>query len=311
MNINDQSFLTHYELLLSSQYTNLNIKCIAPDIHHIQPKYVQSNNKIALVALTHGDEVIGLHIFIKLLEQLLQNNDTLHGELFLIIANRPAYIQHQRYIETDLNRAYGENDNTSLEEKRANIIKQVINQCDYIIDIHQCIEETLSPFIIAPFKTQTYSWINKSIPNIPIVARRNITSASTLSSYGFIHNKLAFTFEVGAYGFDNKQLNFGFESVISGLNTAWGKAAQPATATPHTNPIYEIVHFQSYSCGEVEFSKNFKNFEKVTSSQLIAQVGTKPIYATINGHLLLYPQKWFQPNSTIKADGLFLVLQPS
>lgn len=227
VNKNDSKFIDYYARLLDSLPSHLKVSILYKDIHCIVPEVINySNKKVALVALTHGDEVIGLHIFIKLLEQLISGKFILDGELILVIANKAAYLDNQRYIESDLNRAYGQSEISTLEGSRSSVIKSVVDKCDYIIDIHQCIEDTLHPFFILPFSKESYLWIATVAPHIPIIIKNNIVEATTLSSYGFLSGKKSVTFEVGSFGFDISQLEFGYNAIKSFLQFAWQKEKQ-------------------------------------------------------------------------------------
>lgn len=218
-----------------------------------------------------------------------------------------------RYIETDLNRTYGQNNHDTLENRRSNIIKPIIDQCDYIIDIHQCIEDTLNPFFILPYSEESHQWIISTAPNIPVIKKLNITQASTLSTYGYLEGKMAVTFEVGSHGVDVYQLEVGIHTTQSFLNFAWSNHRHPQAIRPeqHTASTYDIQHFQPYTGGEVKFEKNFKNFESIHKNQVIAYVNGIAISSPITGKVLLYPQKWFVKNSTVQPDGLFIVIQTS
>jgi|GEM_PF-219250 len=310
MPTNNKVFLDSYLNLLKNLPADLKVKKLYQDIYCISSDNLNATKKIGLVALTHGDEVIGLHIFIKLLEKLASRKLKLDGELILVLGNRGAYLQNQRYVETDLNRSYGQNTGHLLEEKRAKVIKQALNACDYIIDIHQCIEETLHPFFILPFSEAAYAWITTVAPGIPIIIKDNISKATTLSTYGFLAGKKSVTFEVGDFGFDSKQLNFGFNTIENFLNFAWNlKNKIDASSCKTPTQTYEIKYFQPYSQGEVIFSKAFKNFESVEKGQVIAFLNKKSICTPVSGKILLYPKKWFEKGSPIKADGLFFVLK--
>lgn len=302
--------LKKYEELLQKIKSVYNVSEVQEDIWSVSPRGKINENKVALVALTHGDEVIGLHIFIELLINLLEGRISLFGELFLILANREAYIKDQRYIESDLNRSYGKNNGDSLESRRVQIIKSVIDKSDYIIDIHQSIEPTLTPFFILPFSNDAYDWVSSVSPNLPIVARREIKEATTLSTYCFLINKKSVAFEVGGYGVDLYQLEFGLNTIKSFLQFAWNKNLPIKLSNFRVlGSVYDMSFCHSYSEGVVKFERNFKNFEEIQKGQTIVYVDSKPVYSPMSGKILLYPQKWFRSDSIVKPDGLFFVLQ--
>ena len=300
-------YLQEFSRIIAALPAPLATKLLADDIHLIQPQAATLRQpKVALVALSHGDEVIGLHLFLALLTRLTTTPTWLQGELVLVLANRAAYFKQQRYVESDLNRAYGPNPHPTQETHRAAEIKRAVQDCDYIIDIHQCIEPTHHPFFILPYSTKAYAWLQSVAPEIPVILRQEIKQATTLASYGYLQNKMAVTFEVGATGFDDAQLALGMQKLVQFLAYAWG--ARPVNTGPKS-PAYVFKHFAPYSAGTVRFAQAFKHFDPVQAEQVIAYVDEVPITTPIAGNILLYPRHWFAQGSPTQADGLFFVLQ--
>lgn len=175
---------------------------MAEDIFRISPYKLTSNNpkKLLISSLTHGDEIIGIHLLVELLEKLNSNDIQLNCILHLSISNKEAFLANQRYIDVDLNRSYSSKDITKKEVKLAHKIKKIADISDYILDIHQTIQPTISPFFILPYSEEYYLWLSNLIPEIPVILRRDIENATTLSTYGYLKNKFAVTIEVGANG---------------------------------------------------------------------------------------------------------------
>lgn len=305
--------LNHFENLIKLTSKIFDIKNISNDIYLIKSNnnLNKNNSSIAIVALTHGDEIIGLDILIELLYNLLEKKLSLSTDLYLIIANKMAYLKGQRYIENDLNRVYSKQPNC-LESKRASVIKEAIEHCDYIVDIHQTIEDTFNPFFILPFNKEQETWIRSISPNIPIVARENVETITTLSTYGFLNQKRAVTFEVGGSGVDLYQLELGFSIIKEFISYASQEKNVVVTNSKERSlsEVYRMSYFHPYSKndGEVKFHKKFTNFEMIEKEQTIAMVGKKTICSPIEGKILLYPRKWFKEDSNTKPDGIFTIL---
>ncbi len=309
MTINSPEYLEKFDHLLGELPATISVEALGKDAYALTPsRTVKPAPTIALVGLTHGDEVIGLHLFIDLLKQLMNGCIELKGTLTLILANRDAYLAGRRYVETDLNRCYGNDDQSTLEGRRSIQIKSAITGSDVIIDLHQCIEKTLHPFFILPYSVQSYRWINEVAPTLPIIKREHITQASTLSTYGYLNGKKAVTFEVGDYGFDDEQRRFGLEVINAFLRHAWdGIKASNKT----DNPMYVIRHHEPYPGGKVRFAKSFVHFEWVEKDETIVYLNETPVVAPMAGKLLLYPQHWFNKESNIQAEGLFAIIDVS
>lgn len=309
MKQNRAALLQTYERLLTQVASHYPMTQVHEDIHRLAPeKTTESARTVALVALTHGDEMIGLPLLIQWLGGLLTQSFSLKAPIYLILANRPAFQQDVRYVGTDLNRSYGQNDATTWEGKRAGIIEHVVDDCDDIIDLHQCIEETATPFFLLPYAKASHAWVKRVAPQIPVIIRKNIKAPSTLASYGFLKGKRAVTFEVGSKGMDPYQLALGTETIQRFLDDAWHGECHEKSWLP-VAPDYEIKHFAPYDKGQVVFEKPLKNFDPIEQDQVIARVEGRPVATPMAGHILLYPKKWFNDDSPIKADGLFFVLQ--
>ena len=102
--------------------------------------------KILLIAATHGNELLG----VKLYERLLNQRSTLLESIDFLIGNPRAYAGKRRYTEYDLNRAYGQKGD-SYEHQRARQIAAHIKATnpDIVLDMHttSCVQP---PCLIVP-----------------------------------------------------------------------------------------------------------------------------------------------------------------
>ncbi|MBH2007108.1 succinylglutamate desuccinylase/aspartoacylase family protein [Candidatus Saccharibacteria bacterium] len=89
--------------------------------------------KILLIAATHGNELLG----IKLYERLLKKRSPLLEKIDFVIGNPKAYAKKLRYTDKDLNRSY-EASGTEYEVLRAREIKEYIRitSPDIVLDMH-------------------------------------------------------------------------------------------------------------------------------------------------------------------------------
>jgi succinylglutamate desuccinylase len=99
--------------------------------------------KILLIGATHGNELLG----VKLYQHLLRTRSPLIEHIDFIVGNPRAYACRIRYTESDLNRSYGQGDNT-YEQRRANEIQQYVatTKPDLVIDAHTT--STIQPNIL-------------------------------------------------------------------------------------------------------------------------------------------------------------------
>jgi succinylglutamate desuccinylase len=87
--------------------------------------------KFAIIGGTHGNEPVGIEVIKSLGDKYKHEHQT-------ILANEEAYRNKTRYIDSDLNRSYGElGQSLGYEKKRSKeISEQVESKFDFIIDLH-------------------------------------------------------------------------------------------------------------------------------------------------------------------------------
>lgn len=90
-----------------------------------------TKRKVYVIGGIHGNEVFGLKVLAKLIA--IQNPN-----ITVRVAHLEAIAKNVRYIETDLNRSFGESTRDSLETRLADHIKDEIAAInpDLIIDLH-------------------------------------------------------------------------------------------------------------------------------------------------------------------------------
>ncbi|MEM6339248.1 MAG: succinylglutamate desuccinylase/aspartoacylase family protein, partial [Pseudomonadota bacterium] len=284
------------------------VEKIDEDIYKITSKSTTAKS-VAIVGITHGEEVAGLHIINEILFRIIEGKLQIDKDLYLILGNRKAYLKNQRYTDTDLNRSYWiESQSDKHEEQRALKIKNAIKNCSYVIDIHQTVEDTLFPFFIAPnSERKIYDWISYIGSDIAIIQREPSDKISTLSSYVCSQNNYGVTLEVGGNGFDTYQIALGTKIAENIINSA-DKQFFQISKNRQRAQIYKIDYHEDYDEGEVIFSKKFVNFEKIKKGQIIALKDNKEITAPISGQIVLYPSSWFKKDSTTAPEGIFIIV---
>ncbi|GAM74036.1 probable aspartoacylase [Vibrio ishigakensis] len=94
-------------------------------------------NKVLLVAGTHGNELSGIYLQ-KLIKDNLYPADRSSFSTSCILGNPEAVKRNVRFVESDLNREFGETGSDTLEGKRAQALKQqhASTKNQLIIDLH-------------------------------------------------------------------------------------------------------------------------------------------------------------------------------
>lgn len=96
-------------------------------VKNIQP----SKNKVTIIGGVHGSELFG-----KIVCQYLEKNIHKYPGLCIILANEEALKKRNRYIDTDLNRAFPGSKKGNHEQMLAFELLRHIDVDSFIIDIH-------------------------------------------------------------------------------------------------------------------------------------------------------------------------------
>ena len=113
----------------------------APSISHcIQISSAEPGDHIVIVGGTHGNESAGVKAIVQLHRSFRNGNITLdRGKISFLLGNPEAFQKAVRYVDKDLNRAFGNPDRLSVEGNRALEIKSFIkdnNDIKSILDLH-------------------------------------------------------------------------------------------------------------------------------------------------------------------------------
>jgi succinylglutamate desuccinylase len=124
---------------------------------------------LCVLGLIHGNEYGGLGVINKLLLGILQGT---HRPLFPLgvgLGNIPAGFENVRFTEKDLNRVFTSSSSSTYEERRALELEPLIKRSRFLIDLHQTIEPTTSPFFILGFNEDSLQFANELDSGKPIV----------------------------------------------------------------------------------------------------------------------------------------------
>ncbi len=256
------------------------------DCFTIMPAQVASQEKFAFIAITHGNEWAGLGVFNQFLQSLLDNVFQLKHAIVLILANKPAYLANERFIDTDLNRLY-DFDGTpkNSEERRIGDLRQVLDDYDVCIDFHQTVEPTHSPFFIFPFHPKVYQWARWLMPQMPIITNPLPERAATCSAYMVSKQKMGVTVELGDRGFELYQTTLGYALMLKTLSAASWHNAKPLDV----GPIYTLSHHELNRGGHLQFNSDLKHLSYVKKNQEIGTIDNQPLKSKQAGYLLMYP----------------------
>ena len=141
-----QAMLEHFDQLMTLAAHKFKVETVAPRAFVIRPKNAgvwngshEKHIALSLVGLIHGVEVAGLGILCSLLELLVHDGLSLNISLGIAVGNAHAAEKSVRFVERDLNRSFGREAATLLEEKRADELERLLRHSRYFIDFHRFI----------------------------------------------------------------------------------------------------------------------------------------------------------------------------
>ena len=103
---------------------------------------------LTIMAVTHGNEVAGIKVLTQIAGLIESGLVHLPFNIVLQLGNFEASLANKRFIDRDLNRSFGREESNTIEDRRARELETVLRETGYLLDIHQTIEPTKSPFLI-------------------------------------------------------------------------------------------------------------------------------------------------------------------
>ena len=158
--------------------------------------------RIAIFGGVHGNELLGIYLVKKFQQfpQLITRNSL---EVITLLANPQAIAKGRRYIDTDLNRCFSQQDLFDIDRLQyepilaRKIIRQIKDlEIDFLIDIHTSTANmgiTLLLSNLLPFNLNLVAYLIAINPNIKVVYSQNNDNNRLRHVCQF-----GFTIEVGA-----------------------------------------------------------------------------------------------------------------
>lgn len=269
---------------------------VGPDIIKFSPTIKSTRKiKIGFLALVHGNETIGLPILNTILHGLLNSTIDAAYEIYFGLGNLPAVAENKRFIQKDLNRCFGRSDVETAEDLRAREIElYLLNEVDYLIDLHQTVHGAASPFFIFQYTSKNcfnhLSLMNTKLPTIlqfdAIGDSQNLSTDEYLRSRG----RFGVALELGQIGYSDEKFQTGFNvctQLIEKLNffESYHDLNQPFTGRVDF-PLFEISERLLATDDESRLNAHWANFSTFTVGQIMGQSKSGPILAPFTGSVL-------------------------
>lgn len=259
---------------------------------------------LTLCTLIHGNEIGGMEVFLNLLDMIKSKELVPSSNLRLMLGNVEAYYADKRFLESDLNRSFGIQNPETMEEKRASELEPFLKDTDVLIDIHQTIGPTSTPFFIFEFEENSYNFarhLNKDVPVVTYTTKR-AHKGKTTTGYVIQNDALAVTIETGQKGIEDTQISLGLEIVCKAIRMSFEQTF-PVSPFTNTYTFHQIIHNPD---GSLEMTKQLSNFDKVQMGELLARNHQQEVFSEVDG-VVLFPKYGDYAKKSVE---LSLILKP-
>lgn len=257
---------------------------------------------MTFMALTHGNEIAGVAVFNKFLALLQQGVINLKFPIVLVLANAEAALEGKRFLEKDLNRCFASSSNKTKEERRARELEPLLKDTDYLVDIHQTIEKTKTPFFIFPFEQKSFLLANFIERELPIITHwGGGFSKEGKCSDEFVHANggIAVTLELGQKGFEPYQESLGLscllKSLLAPINLGWKSYKNDLK-----QDVYTWGRVISYPEGHAQLDKGWYNFRQVAAGEKLGVSDQGDIVSDVAGPILFPKYGVYKPENRPK-----------
>ncbi len=178
---------------------------------------------LTISTLIHGNEIGGIEVLLNLLEEIQSKKLIPRQNLRLILGNVEAYYEDKRSLESDMNRSFGLDKPQTREELRAHEIEKYLQDSDVLIDIHQTIGPTNTPFFIFEFEENSYQlarYLHQTLPIVTYTRKRDF-KGMTSTGYTISNRGMAVTIETGQKAIEETQISLGLAITRKAIETEW------------------------------------------------------------------------------------------
>lgn len=253
----------------------------------LQIKWKQNWPVCTLVACTHWDEIIWYKIFEYLLNDFNIEQHLNKWTLNLVIWNLQWCIKWKKYIDTDFNRIWDfkkENKNT-YEYKRANEIKDILVNSDYVFDLHSTTNP--SPFFLIPWNkvdSKILKWFNADFIIKDIL---DFLHWKPLVKWVYENNPNSQTLVMEGYLENEKDVKKAINNVLYYLWYYW--LIDYNNSNKYNPTILKTIKALYAKSMNIEFiySKNPKSFQKIKKWEVILKDDWKDVISDDDYYILM------------------------
>jgi predicted deacylase len=278
---------------------------------------------VLVTALVHGNELCGAHAANFLNERGIRPR---RGRLSVALCNVEAYRRFDpqnpsasRYVEEDFNRLWDiatlDGPRTSVELRRARELRPLIDQADYLLDIHS-MQTTTRPLMLAGLLPKGLALARGvGVPEL-IVVDGGHAAGRRMRDYGGFGDpaspRNALLVECGQH-WTQAAVDMAIEATLRFLVAVAAieppdAAAHLPAARPAPQRVIEVTDAVTVRTPEFAFLGEFVGLEIIPrAGTAIARDGTAEIRTPYDDCVLIMPSKRLAPGQTAVRLGRFVV----
>ena len=239
---------------------------------------------LLITGLIHGNEVIGIEIINRVLKGFLNGRD-LTLNLGFLLCNLEAARAGERFIESDLNRGFCVDQIKTHEHQRALQISRVVDQADFILDLHQTIGPTLTPFFVIEHKHELIQIAHQLLPEFPIITfgeKGFSKSGKTMLEYASLQGAKALVIECGQQGFSAELAEKVEKACLDLIEILKYKVIKKAERIE----VLELVSSITNVNGKTHLVPGLVSYTPIRAGQILAYNGETPVLAPFDGRVI-------------------------
>jgi succinylglutamate desuccinylase len=245
----------------------------------------------------HGNEHGSLPALLQLQRELAVSEREV--SVTLLLGNVDALRRDVRFVEEDFNRVFTfDRPAESLERRRAERVRPILDRTDFFLDFHQTQTKTKEPFYTFPWFIELGDWA-RALGLARVGLTRPPTEAFSpglccLDEYVRARGQVGLTIELGTRGQDPAQAALAltgarrtlraFDEILSGRSTLTSLAAEADEID-----WYESAHVIRSRGNEIRLRPGLENWTLVSQGETLSEVGS-PLVTSPFAAAALFPK---------------------
>lgn len=270
----------------------------------IKFKGQESGPMVSIFGSIHGNEPAGAYTISRLLFELVTHQIQLKkGSLTLAIGNERALDLDQRFIQSDLNRQFKDSQTSFLnsEMKRANQLKEILENSDLFLDIHSTQAKT-EPFIICE-EHLIEEALSFGFEYIVTGWEQFSSCSGDTETFVNRHGGKGFTAECGQ-NHEYKTFQQAYDLIYRFLYFC-DLIDTPPEKEMKSKKVFHLIRHQLKTEDDFVFVKEFRNFDKLAINEVIGVSATAQYKAPSDSYIVM-PSN---PETTGMGKGLYFLAE--